>query len=84
MLIGSMYARAREQMRKSERDVLVRGSGGPAHIIFRRTAESPDSVVLAPTAVPDIGLNKAGAMTKTKSMVDPDPPEGPRREAVAT
>ena len=32
---------------------------------------------------PEIGIDKAGALTKVK-VTDPGPPEGPRREAVAT
>ena len=71
-------------MRKSERDVIVTVSGGPTHRNFGRTAGSPDSDVVAPTADPEIGLVKAGALSKTNVMVDPGPPEGPRREAVAT
>ena len=84
MAIGSMYARAREQMRKSERDVTVPVSGGPTRRNFGRTARSPDSDVVAPTADSEIGLDKAGALSKTKGMIDPGPLEGPRREAVAT
>ena len=70
-------------MRKSERDVTVPVSGGPTHTNFGRTAESSDSDVVAPTADPEIGLDKAGALSKTKGMVDPGSPEGPRRKAVA-
>ena len=75
-------------MRKSdsdmvERDVIVSVSGGPTHRNFGRTAGSPDSDIVAPTADPEIGLDKAGALSKTKGMVDPGPPEGPRRKAVA-
>ena len=80
MAIGSMYARAREQVR----DVIVPVSGGPAHRNVGRTIGSPYSDVVAPTADPEIGLDKAGALTKIKVMVDSGPPEDPRREAVAT
>ena len=71
-------------MRKSKCDVTLPVSGGPTHRNFGRTAESPDSDVIGPMADPEIGLDKAGALNKTKGMVDPGPPEGPRREAVAT
>ena len=57
---------------------------GRTHTNFGRTAGSLDSDVVAPTADPRIGLDKAGALSKTKGMVDPGPPKGPRREAVAT
>ena len=70
-------------MRKSEGDVIVSVSGGPTHRNFGRTAGIPNSDIVAPTADPEIGLDKAGALSKTKGMVDFGPPEGPRRKAVA-
>ena len=80
--IGNTYARAREQMPKSERDVTVPGWNEPINRNFGRTAGSPDSDLAAPTADPEIGLNKAGTLRKIMVMV-PGPPECPRRAAVA-
>ena len=45
--------------------------------------EQLDSDVIAPTADHENSLEKAGASSR-KLMVYPGPPEGPRREAVAT
>ena len=53
-------------MRKSERDVIVPGSGIPAHRSFGRTAGRPDCDVVASTADPEIGLDKARALSKSK------------------
>ena len=38
---------------------------------------------MAPAVVPETGLDKACALSKIK-VIDPDPPKGPRMEAVAT
>ena len=63
--------------------MIVPVSGEPTHRNFGRTAGSPDSDVVSTTADPEIGLDKAGALTKVM-VTDPGPPEGPRRKAVAT
>ena len=78
-----MYARAEEQRRKSERNMILLGSGRPTRRSIGKMAGEPHSGAVAPTAGQELGLDKAGALSKIKVM-DPGPPEGPQREAVGT
>ena len=76
-LIENMYARAREHMRKSERDLTLPVSGGPTRGNMGKLASSQNPVVVALTSNPALSLEKAGALNNT---MDTGSLEGPRRE----
>ena len=58
-------------------------TGRTSQIKIGRTANEPDTGFVAPTAGQEIDLVRAGALSNTP-VIHPGPPEGPRREAVAT
>ena len=76
-----MYARAREQIQKWERDAISPGSSGPTYRNIGTLASGQIPTVVAPTTNPEISLDKTGAPNNT---IDAGSLEGNRREAVAT
>ena len=76
-----MYARAREQMHKSERDAIWPQSGGPIYRKMKILASCQNFIVVALTTNSEIRLEKASAPNNT---IDPGSLEGLGREAAAT